>query len=242
MTRPRLSASLATPERKARYVRGLFATIADRYDLITRVLSYGRDASWKRRLAAMTDPAPQRALDLACGTGDIAFALRDRGHAVVGLDITARMIELATARARKLQSCQSVTFLIGDMTALPFAGASFDLVTTGYGLRNVPRLQPAIDEIRRVLRPGGLLLSLDFDRPMFPPLRWVYLAYLTLVGSALGALLHGDPDTYRYIPESIKRYPGASEVSRLLEDSGFTSTDVVPVLGGLLAINTARRI
>jgi len=117
---------------------------------------------------------------------------------------------------------------------------SFDLVTAGYGLRNVPRLEPAIAEIRRVLRPGGRLLSLDFNRPSNPLVRGVYLGYLTIAGSALGWALHRDPDTYRYIPESIKRYPGAHGVAAMLDRAGFTECRVVPLLGGLMAINTGR--
>ena len=101
-------------------------------------------------------------------------------------------------------------FVTGDMMALPMPDASFDVVTTGYGLRNVPDLTGALREIHRVLRPGGQLLSLDFDKPANRIVRTVYLGYLTVVGSTLGAVLHGDPDTYRYIPESIQRYPGAA--------------------------------
>ena len=100
------------------------------------------------------------------------------------------------------------------MLALPFPDRSFDLVTTGYGLRNVPDLTVAIDEIRRVLKPGGQALSLDFNRPGNAVVRAAYLAYLTVVGGALGWLLHRDPDTYRYIPASIRNYPGAEAVAR----------------------------
>ena len=124
--------------------------------------------------------------------------------------------------------------------ALPFPAASFDLITTGYGIRNVPRIEPAISEIRRVLRPGGLLLSLDFNRPSNALVRGVYLTYLAVVGSSLGWILHRDPDTYRYIPESIARYPGAHGVSTMLERAGFEDCRVLPVLGGLMAINVAR--
>jgi ubiquinone/menaquinone biosynthesis methyltransferase len=231
--------ALASPDAKAPYVRRLFHTIADRYDLITGLLSYGQDRRWKARLAALSGGAPGvRALDLACGTGDIAFALAARGARVTGLDITPRMLQLAR---RKPAATRAVTFVAGDMTALPFPAASFDVVTTGYGIRNVPRIEPALDEIRRVLRPGGLLLSLDFDRPRHALVRAVYLGYLTLVGSALGWLLHGDPDTYRYIPESIKRYPGAAAVAAMLERTGFAESRVIPLLNGLIAINTARR-
>ena len=238
MARPSLSGSLNSPESKRRYVRTLFATIADRYDLITGLLSYGRDRAWKRKLVSLSGAGPGvRALDLACGTGDIARALAARGARVAGLDITLRMLELARAKP----DASAVAYLAGDMMALPFAGASFDLVTTGYGIRNVPRIEPAIAEIRRVLRPGGRVLSLDFNRPSNPLVRAVYLAYLTIAGSALGWVLHRDPDTYRYIPESIKRYPGATAVAGMFERAGFEDCRVVPLLGGLMAINIARR-
>jgi demethylmenaquinone methyltransferase/2-methoxy-6-polyprenyl-1,4-benzoquinol methylase len=230
---------IAAPDGKRRYVRALFARIADRYDLITVLLSYGRDRRWKRRLIDLAAPAPDaRVLDLATGTGDIALALRDRTRYVVGLDLTPRMIELARAKAGQRSS---PAFLVGDMQALPFPAASFDLVTTGYGLRNVPDLTAAVDEIARVLKPGGQALSLDFDRPTNRIVRAIYLAYLSVVGGALGWMLHRDPDTYRYIPASIRRYPGAAGVGRLLEERGFTRVRHYRVLGGLMAIHHAYR-
>ncbi len=234
-----LRRALSSADTKASYVRRLFHTIADRYDLITRLLSFGRDRHWKRRLTALADPRPGlTALDLACGTGDIAFELAWRGAQVTGLDITHRMLQLAQ---RKTSPSRRVQFVTGDMMALPFADVSFDLVTTGYGIRNVPRIEPALAEIRRVLKPGGLLLSLDFDRPANPVVRAIYLGYLTLVGSALGWALHRDPDTYRYIPESIRRYPGSAGVATMLARDGFTDARVIPLLGGFMAINLARR-
>ena len=235
-----LNDRIATPEGKSRYVRSLFAAIADRYDFITVALSYGQDRRWKRRLVALAQPAPGRlALDLATGTGDIAYALAASGARVVGLDITHRMIELAIDKTTERSG--SCAFLVGDMLALPFPDRSFDLVTTGYGLRNVPNLTEAVDEIARVLTPGGLALSLDFNRPANRVVRLAYLMYLTVVGSGLGWLLHGDPDTYRYIPASIRRYPGAEAVGRLMETRGFTDVGYLPLLGGLMAIHRARR-
>jgi demethylmenaquinone methyltransferase/2-methoxy-6-polyprenyl-1,4-benzoquinol methylase len=234
---------IATPEGKRRYVRTLFATIADRYDLITRLLSCGQDRRWKRRLVGMAAPRQgMRALDLATGTGDIAFALVDRGARVAGLDITFRMIELARARAGRAQQAgaRAPEFLVGDMQTLPFPPGTFDLVTTGYGLRNVPDLPRALDEIRRVLKPGGRVLSLDFNRPSNPLVRSVYLGYLSIVGGALGWTLHRDPDTYRYIPASIRTYPGAEGVARLMEAHGFSRAAHHRVLGGLMAIHDAH--
>lgn len=248
-----LDAALATADAKHLYVRRLFSTIADRYDLITVLLSFGLDRRWKRRAIDLARPAEgTRALDLACGTGDIAFGLAMRGSRVVGLDITHRMLVLASRRLRAhglvaagpTHSASRIThpvFMQGDMMTLPFADAQFDIVTTGYGLRNVPALEPAIREIHRVLRPGGTLVSLDFNRPANAFVRGVYLGYLTIVGGALGWILHRNPDTYRYIPASIRRYPGAPAVAALMRRTGFAEATWTPVLGGLMAIHTAHK-
>lgn len=234
--RPPLDSALASPDSKRRYVRTLFSTIADRYDLVTRVLSYGLDRRWKARLVGLSGAVEgMTAADLACGTGDIACCLASRGVRVVGLDITHRMLQLAKARGG------GARFVGGDMQALPFAPQAFEVVTTGYGLRNVPDIRAALAEIARVLKPGGILLSLDFNRPLNPLTRGVYLAYLTIVGSTLGLVLHGDPDTYRYIPASIRRYPGAIAVNEMIREAGFASSEYIPVLGGLMAIHRATR-
>jgi demethylmenaquinone methyltransferase / 2-methoxy-6-polyprenyl-1,4-benzoquinol methylase len=237
--KPALSGAFETPDTKRRYVRRLFATIADRYDFITRFLSFGRDRKWKVRLVDLASVEPGwRALDLACGTGDIGFEVARRGASVVGIDITLRMIELAR---QKTTPGDGTTWAVGDMMALPVPAGAFDLVTTGYGLRNVPDLAGALAEIHRALRAGGLLCALDFDRPETRWIRAVYLAYLTMVGSGLGWVLHRDPDTYRYIPESIRRYPGAMAVCAMVREEGFSSCDYLPVLGGLMAIHRAAR-
>jgi len=250
-----LDAAFETPQAKRQYVRKLFATIADRYDLITAVLSYGQDARWKARLVSLADVRRgERALDLAAGTGDIAFAIAARGAKTIGLDITHRMLQLAHLRQSshlrqgfggqaggQASRPDRVEFITGDMTSLPFCSSSFDLITTGYGLRNVPDLDTAIDEIARVLRPGGRLLSLDFNRPENAIVRAAYLAYLTIVGSTLGWILHRDPDTYRYIPASIARYPGARGVADRLAARGFDHVTVIPLLCGLMSLHLAER-
>jgi demethylmenaquinone methyltransferase/2-methoxy-6-polyprenyl-1,4-benzoquinol methylase len=257
-----LRSTIATPEGKRRYVRRLFATIADRYDFITRFLSYGQDRRWKRRLIDLAAiRSGERVLDLACGTGDLTFAALQHTPQVTGLDVTHRMLQLAQRRgpqpfgklrvapsnvegqgpAPHLAGPAPPAFVAGDMLALPFASSRFDVVTTGYGLRNVPDLDAAVGEIHRVLAPHGRLLSLDFNRPENVIVRGAYLVYLTAVGAALGLLLHRDPDTYRYIPESIRQYPGAAGVARLLRLRGFSDVRVVPLLGGLMSIHVARK-
>jgi demethylmenaquinone methyltransferase/2-methoxy-6-polyprenyl-1,4-benzoquinol methylase len=233
-----LRESIATPDGKRRYVRRLFATIADRYDFITGFLSYGQDRKWKRRLIGMAElRGSDRVLDLACGTGDLLFSAVPPARSGVGLDVTHRMLQLAQRR----RNDRRAPLVTADMLALPFADGHFTVVTTGYGLRNVPDLDLALREIHRVLAPGGRLLSLDFNRPGNPLVRGVYHAYLTVVGSLLGLALHADPDTYRYIPESIRNYPGATAVAGLMTHYGFADVRVVPVLCGLMAIHVAKK-
>ena len=241
----KLAAAFRSPEQKRRHVRQLFSTIADRYDFITVVLSFGRDRAWKRRL--IREGAVRhgdQVIDLACGTGDIALLAADTGASVTGLDITLRMIELARGKAAAARATGALSvprFAVADMRALPLEDVSVDVVTTGYGLRNVPQLEVAIDEVVRVLRPGGRLVSLDFNRPASAAIRWPYVAYLTVVGSALGWLLHRDPDTYRYIPESLRRYPGARAVAALLRERGFSRVRIIPILGGLMTLHVAEK-
>ena len=236
---PSLTAAFSSPDAKRRHVRQLFATIADRYDVVTRVLSYGMDARWKDRLAAAVALQPgEQALDLACGTGDIAFRLAAAGGAVCGLDITPRMLQLARAKPSSGGAC---TWTAGDMTALPFADRRFEVVTTGYGLRNVPDLDAAVAEIARVLRPGGRFASLDFNRPESAAMRAAYLGYLELVGGTLGLVLHGEAAAYRYIPASIRRYPGAHGIAQRLERAGLRGVVARPLLGGLMTLHVAVR-
>lgn len=236
-----LRRTIERPETKRAHVRALFATIADQYDLITVLLSFGQDQRWKRRLIRLCGPLTcLRVVDLACGTGDIARLASAAGADVTGIDITRRMIELARERTRE-SGLRRMRFLVGDMTAIPLPDGCADVVTTGYGLRNVPDLDRALAEIHRVLKPGGRFLSLDFHRPAVAPVRLAYHAYLTVIGSALGWVLHRDPDTYRYIPESIRLYPGAPAVVGRLKRAGFGEARWHRVLGGLLAIHVADK-
>jgi demethylmenaquinone methyltransferase/2-methoxy-6-polyprenyl-1,4-benzoquinol methylase len=236
-----LRSAISTPDGKRRFVRRVFATIADRYDFITVVLSYGRDRSWKLRLIDLARlRGDDRVLDLACGTGDLLFAAAAATQRAIGLDVTLRMLQLADLKQRERPGAR-VPLVAGDMVMLPFSDGRFSVVTTGYGLRNVPDLPGAIREIHRVLARGGRLLSLDFNRPENRVLRTIYLGYLSLVGAMLGVVLHRDPDMYRYIPESIRTYPGARGVAQLLTEAGFEDVRVIPLLGGLMAIHTAQR-
>jgi ubiquinone/menaquinone biosynthesis methyltransferase len=230
---------ISSKDKKQRYVNQLFETIAPRYDFITRFLSYGMDGSWKRTLIDLLKlRGTETVLDIACGTGDITFALSRRlpdGRAV-GLDITQGMLKIAAAR-RCQRSVDNVSFVRSDIMRMPFADGQFDYVTGGYALRNVPDLPVALREIKRVLKPGGGLYSLDFGHPPNRAYKWLYLKYLVAVGAATGLALHGNADAYRYIPETLKLYPGQSGVERLMEQEGFAGTGLKNFGGGIMAIN-----
>jgi demethylmenaquinone methyltransferase/2-methoxy-6-polyprenyl-1,4-benzoquinol methylase len=241
--KPNLREHISSREKKQGYVTRMFEIIAPRYDFITRFLSYGMDRGWKRKLVEMMNlKGNERVLDLACGTGDITFAMARRlpeGHAV-GLDITHGMLIIANQK-RDSEGVGNASFHRADIMAVPFADETFDFVTGGYALRNVPDIPGALAEIKRVLKPGGRVLSLDFGHPPLKPYRWLYLKYLVVVGSTLGLALHGDADTYRYIPESLRLYPGQRGVCELMGRAGFVETDFIEFGGGIMAINHGRR-
>jgi len=234
---------ITSKTKKQPYVNRMFSTIAKRYDFITAFLSYGMDKGWKRRLVDMAElSGNEMVLDLACGTGDITFALRekvDRGRAI-GLDITQEMLVIAEKKRRAV-GINAIHFERSDIMQMPFSNESFDRITGGYALRNVPDIAGALVEIKRVLKPGGKFLSLDFGKPKLGIYRWTYFQYLTVVGSLLGLILHGDADTYRYIPESLKLYPGQYEVENLIKQAGFIDVGHTDFMGGIMAINWGRK-
>jgi ubiquinone/menaquinone biosynthesis methyltransferase len=238
-TKLQMNEYITSKERKQIYVNQMFATIAPKYDRVTSWLSYGQDKRWKRQLVELARIEPQHeVLDLACGTGDITFMLAETlttGH-VVGVDITSGMLDIANRKKEQI-GLKTVHFELGDIMRLDFPDSQFDRITVGYGLRNVPDLPGVLREVLRLLRVGGRFLSLDFGKPKNRIYRGLYLRYLTFVGSSFGWVLHGDPDVYRYIPESLKLYPAQDGVKALMDAAGFKETGYFCYLGGATAIN-----
>jgi demethylmenaquinone methyltransferase / 2-methoxy-6-polyprenyl-1,4-benzoquinol methylase len=238
-----LETHLGDPALKQRFVTPMFDVIAPRYDDFTRAFSFGMDASWKRELIALAAselPDQYTALDVACGTGDLALALaRARpGGRVTGIDVVPGMIQRAAVRGAGVES---VTFGVADLTRLPFPDASVDLVTAGYALRNVPSYEVALRELARVLRPGGCLLTLDFYRPSFAPWRVLFLGYLSVAGSLCGWAWHRAPVVYRYIARSIAHFVTARDFTCALGTTGFRVLTVRRMLQGGVAIHHATR-
>jgi demethylmenaquinone methyltransferase/2-methoxy-6-polyprenyl-1,4-benzoquinol methylase len=232
---------LSYDEQRAPRVRAMFSRLAWRYDLVNDVMSFGLHRLWKRQTVAiaMTGRERPRVLDLCCGSGDLCFLESARGaRSVVGADFTLPM--LAVARKRSLAGEGRCSLIQADALALPFADASFDVVTISYGLRNVADLPRAMAEMRRVLAPGGRCVVLDFGKPDGTVPGLLYGAFLRTMMPAVGWLFHGDPETYLYIPESLKRFPAQRGVERLMRDAGFDRVRYENRLLGTMVINVGE--
>ena len=226
---------LDSPEHKRHFNALLFREVAPRYDLITRLLSFGRDSAWKRAMVKRLPAAATQALDIACGTGDLTRALAHRypNAQIIGLDLTPEMLDRARARG----SPPGVRFIEGNMQALPFPDNTFDVVTGGYALRNAPDLDAALREIHRVLRPGGTLAVLDFSRSPTPLASRLQYALLKCWGGMWGLLLHRHADVYGYIAESLQTFPDRPALRARLRASGFTPVRFQTCMLGMLELS-----
>ena len=230
---------------KARRVRGVFDSVAVNYDLMNDLMSAGTHRLWKRFTLALANLRPgQRALDVAGGTGDLALGLarqvRERGLVVL-CDINAAM--LARGRDRLLDAgfVGNVACVQADAERLPFADATFDCITIGFGLRNVTDKAAALAAMRRTLKPGGQLLVLEFSRPRLPGLKPLYDAYSFRVLPWLGRTVAHDEASYRYLAESIRMHPDAETLLKMLEAAGLEGCRYHNLAGGIVAVHRGYR-
>lgn len=220
---------------RAAKVEELFSTIASRYDLLNDLQSLGLHRAWKRRLVSLAGLQPDDpALDVCCGTGDIAIRLARQGADVVGLDFSEPMLAIARRRGG---GQSSMRFLQGDAMHLPFEGGRFAAVTVGYGLRNLEDWRMGLAEMVRVARPGGRILVLDFGKPDRRVLRGMYFFYLRLMVPCLGLLFCGNASAYAYILESLHHYPAQAGVAAAMRELGLRRVGIHSLLGGMMSIN-----
>lgn len=229
-------------EERAGKVNDLFAKIAPRYDLINDLQSFGLHRHWKRRLLELTKLRPgERALDICCGTGDIAIRLADTGAEVVGLDFSKPMLEVAKRRQNPESRIRNPTFLEGDAQNLPFDDFTFEVATVGYGLRNLASWERGLEEMWRVTKPGGRLLVLDFGKPDNALWRNIYFAYLRWFVPLFGKLFCGDSQTHAYILESLKNYPAQQGVADKMQKLNCKNIQIVNFLDGVMSINYGEK-
>jgi demethylmenaquinone methyltransferase / 2-methoxy-6-polyprenyl-1,4-benzoquinol methylase len=233
-------------ESRAAKVNDLFAAIARRYDLINDLQSFGLHRLWKRRVVKLAAVQPRnRALDLCCGTGDLALALAQHGAETTGLDFSPQMLEVAEARRQKILNSQfeirNLKFIQGDAQQIPFPDNSFDIVTVGYGLRNLTSWERGLDEMFRVARPGGRIVVLEFGKPANALWRALYFTHLRCSVPLIGLLFCGNASAYAYILESLKHYPAQLAVAEKMRGLKLANVRVINLLGGAMAINYGEK-
>jgi demethylmenaquinone methyltransferase/2-methoxy-6-polyprenyl-1,4-benzoquinol methylase len=230
------------PEEKTRRVGAVFSNVASKYDVMNDAMSAGMHRLWKDRFVRRVKPREgEQILDMAGGTGDIAFRLAESGASVTVADINQEMLDVGIERAVK-RGIDTLVWSRQDATALTYPDRSFDAYTIAFGIRNVTRVQDALDEAHRVLRHGGRFFCLEFSTTTWPGFKEAYDLYSHQLVPRIGEAIAGDADSYRYLIESIRRFPPMPEFARMIGKAGFEQVRVEPIMGGLVAIHSGWKI
>jgi demethylmenaquinone methyltransferase/2-methoxy-6-polyprenyl-1,4-benzoquinol methylase len=234
----------ANEQAAAQWVRGMFGRIAPRYDLLNHLLSFNLDKRWRARAVArvadILDHPEARVLDLCCGTGDVLLALEKRARRpLLASDFCHPM--LVEARRKIGETGFRTPVFEADALALPLAGASLDLITVAFGLRNLANYQRGLEEILRVLKPGGTAAILEFSQPPNTIFRALYGFFSTIVLPRVGGMISGSRDAYSYLPESIRKFRGAEQLAQELRRAGFSSVEFERMTGGAVALHIGQK-
>ncbi len=221
----------------------MFSGIARRYDLLNHLLSANIDRRWRSMVAEKLRPllvAGTRTLDVACGTGDLALTLSEAGQtSVIGSDFCRPMLQVAAQKAAQRQS--SIPFIEADALHLPFATEMFDVVTIAFGLRNLASVEGGLQELFRVLRPGGTIAVLEFSHPVVPGFRALFNFYFTRVLPRIGGFVSGSRGAYEYLPDSVSRFPDQKTLAELMVKVGFKEVAYQNLTGGIAALHLGAR-
>jgi demethylmenaquinone methyltransferase/2-methoxy-6-polyprenyl-1,4-benzoquinol methylase len=233
---------LVSPEEKTRRVGQVFSSVAHRYDIMNDLMSGGMHRLWKDRFVNRVKPRPgENILDMAGGTGDVAFRMAQRGAKVSVADINADMLEVGKQRAAK-RGLQGLSWRVENAEALSFADASFDAYTIVFGIRNVTDIPAALREAHRVLKRGGRFYCMEFSSSDWPGFSNLYDAWASNVIPRIGKVVTDDEDSYRYLVESIRRFPRPNAFKAMVADAGFVRAAAEPMLGGLVTIHSGWKI
>ena len=233
---------VVSPEEKTRRVGAVFSSVARRYDLMNDLMSGGMHRLWKDRFVNRVKPrAGEHILDMAGGTGDIAFRMERRGASVMVSDINADMLDVGRERARQ-RGLRGLSWKVENAEALTFANATFDAYTIVFGIRNVTDISAALHEAYRVLRRGGRFYCMEFSSSDWPGFATVYEAFASNVIPRIGKVVADDEESYRYLVESIRRFPRPDAFRGMVADTGFIRAAAEPMLGGLVTIHSGWKI
>ena len=230
------------PDEKTRRVGAVFSGVAAKYDIMNDAMSGGMHRLWKDRFVRRVKPQPGEAiLDMAGGTGDIAFRMAARGADVTVADINQDMLDVGVDRAMK-RGIDGLVWSCQNAEELNYPARTFDAYTIAFGIRNVTRIDRALAEAYRVLKYGGRFFCMEFSTTQWPGFKEVYDTYSHRLVPRIGKAVAGDEDSYRYLIESIRRFPPMPEFERMIGAAGFERTRVEPILGGLVAIHSGWKI
>ena len=233
---------VVTPEEKTRRVGKVFSSVARRYDLMNDLMSGGMHRLWKDRFVNRVKPrSGERILDMAGGTGDIAFRIARRGAQVTVSDINADMLGVGEKRAKE-RGVAGLTWQVENAEKLSFADSSFDAYTIAFGIRNVTDIPAALREAHRVLKRGERFYCLEFSTSEWPGFGKAYEVYSDKVIPRIGKAVADDEDSYRYLVESIRRFPRPEQFRKMIAEAGFAQTSAEPILGGLVCIHSGWKI
>jgi demethylmenaquinone methyltransferase/2-methoxy-6-polyprenyl-1,4-benzoquinol methylase len=243
---PETQFDFTTADEKKSYVRTMFSDIAGRYDFLNHFLSFGMDYRWRRKAAGLIKKhvagiAEPRILDIACGTGDLSFEiLRQIPNAkITGIDLAQPMLEIFEQKIAERKA--SITIGEGDVEALAFPDGTFDAVTIGFATRNFTRLEVAFKEIARVLKPGGIFVNLELSKPRSVPMKQLYAFYSRAILPLLGKTISRNTEAYRYLPDSIQRFPEREEIMKMLQTAGFSQTEWKDLSAGIVTMHVGRK-
>lgn len=226
------------------HVHGVFERIAPKYDLMNDLISFRRHKAWRKFTMKKMNVAPgQTALDLCCGTCDWTIAIADASVTgkVVGLDFSQNMLDVGAAKVEKLGLNKQITLVQGNAMSLPFEDNTFDFVTIGFGLRNVPDYLQVLNEMRRVVRPGGMVVCLEVSKPTWQPFKAMYNLYFERLLPLMGKFVAKSFQEYKWLPESLKMFPGRQQLAELFEEAGLQQVKAYPLTGGVAALHMGTK-
>ena len=224
-------------------VAEMFNDISGQYDFLNHFLSFGVDYSWRRKFVRQLGEArPSVILDVATGTGDLAFAMAAlKPERIEGIDIAVQMLDIARKKAERQPAGLKVNFSTGDAESIPFPDNTFDAVTVAFGVRNYEHLEKGLADMRRVLKPGGIMMILEFSHPGKAPFKQFYHFYSRYCIPLIGKLFSGNNLAYRYLPESVAAFPSGSDFTAILEKTGMTGIRQRPLTFGIATIYSGKK-